>query len=287
MGYIYKITNSKTNKCYIGITTKEDPNDRWINHKHAIKGGRGCPLLRNAFNKYGEEAFKFEVLLICFDEDLYIYEKQYIKKYNSLTPNGYNAHEGGEFGGNFKGKRHSQETKEKIRLKSIERSKDEGLRERARRVVTEFNRTHNIGELIRNSEKWQKAKAEGRTGTGGEHNIERRKKISESLKEYYKNIESVNKGPKNKEKHSEILTKVNGKKVLQYSTNNELMASFDSIILASKSSGIGRRSIQANAAGRSKTSGGFIWKYADKELKDSKTLLDVEKFTLKEESSRG
>lgn len=260
MGYIYKITNTITKHCYIGITTKHDPNNRWTSHKHAIKGGRGCPLLRNAFTKYGETAFKFEVLIICFNEDLYMYEKEYIKKYNSLTPGGYNAHEGGEFGGNFEGKQHSEETKEKIRLKSIERSKSEELRERARRVVTEFNQTHNIGELMRNSEKWQKAKAEGRVGAGGEHNEKRRRKISESVKKYFQN----NGSNINKEKHSEVITKAIGKKVLQYSLENVLLETFDSIILASKTTGVGRRSIQANMAGRSKTSGGFIWKYAEK-----------------------
>jgi group I intron endonuclease len=68
----------------------------------------------NAFNKYGEESFRFDVLIICFDEDLYDYEKEYILKYNSFSPNGYNADEGGEFGGNFKGRKHTEESKNKI-----------------------------------------------------------------------------------------------------------------------------------------------------------------------------
>ncbi len=33
MGYIYKITNTKNNKCYIGVTTKKDVNERWSAHK--------------------------------------------------------------------------------------------------------------------------------------------------------------------------------------------------------------------------------------------------------------
>lgn len=80
MGYIYKITNTTNNKCYIGVTTKNNPNERWRGHKDSIKSGRGCPLLRGAFNKYGEDAFKFEVIIICFDEDVYNYEKEYILK---------------------------------------------------------------------------------------------------------------------------------------------------------------------------------------------------------------
>ena len=62
MGFIYKITNILSGKCYIGVTTKKDVNERWSAHKSSIKCGNGCPLLMKAFNKYGEESFKFEVL---------------------------------------------------------------------------------------------------------------------------------------------------------------------------------------------------------------------------------
>ena len=64
------------------------------------------------------------------------------------------------------------------------------------------------------------------------------------------------------------MTKVNGRKVIQYSNDGVYIASFDSIAIASKTIGIERRSIQANTSGRSKSSGGFIWKYAEKELKE-------------------
>jgi hypothetical protein len=34
---------------------------------------------------------------------------------------------------------------------------------------------------------------------------------------------------------------------------------------------IGRKSIQSNMIGRSKSAGGYVWKYADKDLKDLST----------------
>jgi group I intron endonuclease len=262
MGYIYKITNTKNKKCYIGVTTKNNPNERWYGHKNAIKNGRGCPLLRNAFTKHGEDSFKFEVLIICFDTDLYIYEKEYIKKYNSMTPNGYNAHEGGEFGGNFLGKKHTEEVKEKMRLKLIEYNKSEEVREKARQRLINFNKTHNIGELQRKSEKWQKALREGRIGGGQSDEV--KNKIRESVKRYFEN----NGSSINKEKHSQIMTKINGRKVNQYNKDKVFIASYDSIVLASNASGIGRHSIQSNTSGRTKSAGGYIWEYADKELKD-------------------
>jgi len=111
MGYIYKITNSVNKKCYIGITTQSNPNKRWSNHKSHNRKGNGCPFLMKAFKKYGEDAFNFEVLIICFDEDVFRFESEYIKKYNSLSPNGYNVATGGKTNQSFLGKTHSEETK--------------------------------------------------------------------------------------------------------------------------------------------------------------------------------
>ncbi len=80
MGFIYKISNDINDKVYIGETIRHEPLLRWNAHKAAIKSGKGCPLLQKAVNKYGIEHFKFEVLIICFDDDVYKYEKEYIKK---------------------------------------------------------------------------------------------------------------------------------------------------------------------------------------------------------------
>lgn len=231
MGYIYKITNIKNDKCYIGVTTKNDVNERQTRHKSSIKCGNGCPLLMKAFNKYGESSFKFEVIVICFDEDVFKFEDEYIQKYNSASPNGYNVAQGGKIGMSFLGKKHSEETKKKIGEKSKEYCNRPEVKERARNVAIEFNRTHNIGELQRKSEKWKKAVEDGKIGNRGEErDDETKNKISEGLKKYFENNGSAI----NKEKHSQIMTKVNGRKVIQYSIDGVYIASFDSIVLASK-----------------------------------------------------
>lgn len=110
MGFIYKITNTITNKCYIGETKKSNPELRWNEHKRKIEKGIGCPALQDAVKKYGIDNFKFTVLIICFDEDRFKFEKEYIKKYNSLSPNGYNL----TAGGGFYNKKHTNETIKKI-----------------------------------------------------------------------------------------------------------------------------------------------------------------------------
>jgi group I intron endonuclease len=113
MGYIYKITNIISKKYYIGETKKNNPQLRWNEHKRKIEQGIGCPALQDSVKKYGIENFTFEILIICFDEDRYKLEMEYIKKYNSISPNGYNLTKGGE-GGGFHGKKHSQKTIDKI-----------------------------------------------------------------------------------------------------------------------------------------------------------------------------
>ena len=90
MGFIYKITNTVSKKCYIGETMQSNPEERWKGHQTAILRGAGCPALGDAIRKYGVQQFTFEVLIICFDEDRFVYEREYIKKYNTIAPNGYN-----------------------------------------------------------------------------------------------------------------------------------------------------------------------------------------------------
>jgi len=261
MGYIYKITNTVNKKCYIGVTTQANPNDRWSHHKSSIRANIGCPFLQTAFKKHGEDAFKFEVLIICFDEDVFKFENEYIVKYNSMIPNGYNAAEGGKIGMSFLGKKHTEETKKIIGEKSKAYNVKPEVRERVRQNAIQFNATHNIGELMRQSEKWQKALAEGRIGGHAKINYKindkTKKKISESLKEYYKN------NTVNLIKQISAIKKANSKKVIQYSKDKKVIQNFDSMTLAAEKTGVGRRNINACVSGRTKTAGGFIWKYEE------------------------
>ena len=251
MGYIYKITNTVNKKCYIGVTTRTDAEYRWVQHESTIRNGNGCPFLMKAFKKYGEEAFKFEVLIICFDEDVFRFENDYIIKYNTMSPNGYNVAVGGQIGMSFLGRKHSDETKKIISEKSKAYNANPEVRERSRQVAIEFNKTHDIGELQKKSKKWLKALAEGRIG-GHAKTEEEKKKISEGLKKYYKN-----------NKHIKITTNIGGRKILQYTHDNKLIKSFNSIKTAMTETTISSSNISNVLSGRSKTAGGFIWKYAE------------------------
>ena len=113
MGSIYVIRNSRNGKCYVGQTTGDAVRDRLYYHIN----GRGSRLMKNAVEKYGRDAFTFEVIhdgvLDCQLDDL---EIEAIKKYNSVAPNGYNLTSGG-----FSKKKLSDETKQKISQTKIEK----------------------------------------------------------------------------------------------------------------------------------------------------------------------
>jgi group I intron endonuclease len=251
MGYIYKITNIHNKKAYIGQSQQLDINSRWGGHIRSINTEYGCPLLKSAFKKYGIDNFRFDIIIICFDSDRFKYEKEYIKKYNTLAPYGYNLTEGGEPGGNFKGKVHRDDVKRTIVEKTTECVKNPNNISKIREGVKKG---------LAKSEKWRKAKEEGRVGTH-EYNRqpksdEVKEKLSKSLKEFYE----INKNStllKNRKK------RIVGRNISQYTNKNIFINTFISIADAARQTGLTRRNIQANLSGRNKTAGGFIWKYND------------------------
>lgn len=74
---IYKITNVFNGKFYIGSAANF--NHRWRIHKRQLnENTHHSKKLQNAWNKYGEENFKFEILITCEKEELIAFEQLYI-----------------------------------------------------------------------------------------------------------------------------------------------------------------------------------------------------------------
>jgi len=222
MGFIYKITNIITKKCYIGETKKSNPNLRWTEHKRKIEQGIGCPALQCSVKKYGIENFKFEVLIICFDEDRYKFEIEYIKKYNSIAPNGYNLTKGGE-GGGFYGKNHTPDSIKKI-----------------------FNTTKqmylNNPDLIKNISKRNKILMEDK---------KRREHLSKVIKDTDRCVKMRN----NKLSFKDCKVKVS-----QFTFEGQFIKTYDSLKQAEIETGCSRKTISKAINGKTKSSGGFIWK---------------------------
>jgi group I intron endonuclease len=268
MAVIYRIRNLISGKCYIGESKKADPFGRWNQHKRAIERGAGCPALRDAVRKYGIENFVFEILIFCFDEDRFHYEKEYIRKYNTQVPNGYNITAGGE-GGGFVGKTHTQESIAKIQEKMQKYYKDPEYIAKASARATEQMKHVNMSETMRNSIKFKNAIEEGRVGAAShkkkktkEELEEIYKKVSDSLKEYYKNNK---KQIVNIEKHRKSMAKAKGIPVGQYSKEGVLIASFQSISDAARTLNVHKYAIQRTLDNANYSSTGFLWKTLKRE----------------------
>ena len=269
MGYIYKITNTVTGKCYIGETIQHNYQRRWQKHLNSLKYKEGCPLLKSSMKKHGVENFKFEILIICFDQDLVRYEKEYIKKYNSQVPNGYNILSGGQIGNGMLGYKHTPETIEKIKKKvKAFREKNPNHFETYREKLRCSMEKVDLSSCVKNSVKFQKAMEKRRTdmknGTITMYmSEETKKKIKESLNKYYEN----NTNPScNIDKHREIMSKKCGKIVIQLSVNGEFINEYPSISEAARAINVNKHAIQNALTKPNRKSGGFIWKYKNNDI---------------------
>ena len=167
---IYKITNQINGKVYIGQTVRT-LSERFKEH------ARKKSYLGNAIKKYGKGSFTVEKIDQSFNvDDLNAKEIFWIKEYNSLMPSGYNLCFGGgnTMGYNHKesskimmatkkegmykkeenpfyGKKHTKETREKMR-KAWDKNRKEKLAEdsRIRNPINQAVRVRNVetGEIF-------------------------------------------------------------------------------------------------------------------------------------------
>jgi group I intron endonuclease len=236
MGYIYIVENKINGKKYIGQSLQQDINKRWKQHKTSKKTSIG-QVLFNAYQKHGIDNFKFKILCVCFDDDTNKYEIEYIKKYNTLYPNGYNLLIGGN------NKKHNEYTinilKQKLSGKNHPNYGKNFSTER--RINMSIARTKelnpNYGKKLSDE---QKNKI---SNTMLSFNKDKRELINDKIKETLK------------------LKIKNCKKVSQYDLNNNFIKEYNSISEASQILNISRSSIQRCCDGKYKTAKEFIWKY--------------------------
>lgn len=119
--FIYKITNKLNGKIYVGQTIRSVER-RFYFH---CKNKKSRSKLTNAIQKCGKENFSIEILEQCFSiEELDKKEIKWIKELNSIDL-GYNIQTGGYIRDSMRGKKHSEETKNKMRIAATGRKLDE------------------------------------------------------------------------------------------------------------------------------------------------------------------
>lgn len=86
---VYKITNTANGKMYVG--SSKDIYKRWNQHQNELNCGmHGNQYLQNAWNKYGSQSFKFEIIEECPIDNQFEREQFYLNTLNPFDNNGYN-----------------------------------------------------------------------------------------------------------------------------------------------------------------------------------------------------
>lgn len=131
---IYKITNTLNGKIYIGKHQTENINDNYF--------GSGVAL-NTAIKKYGKQSFTKEVLFVFDNEnDMNSKEREIVTEEFIARRDNYNKAVGGEGGSNFKGKKHTDETKLKLSKLSAGRKASIETRQK----ISEGNRRRVLSE---------------------------------------------------------------------------------------------------------------------------------------------
>ena len=178
MGSIYKITNTVNGKAYIGQTIHDAVTGR-IND-HLNRTANGSRLVKRAIEKYGKEAFTYEILHDgIIPEFLDTLEIEAIAKFNTIAPRGYNLERGGN-----NGKMLSSETRRKI----SEAHKGKTLSAETRRKISEAHKgktlsaetRRKISEATTGENHPMFGKPPTKGFLGKRHTPETRRKISEA-----------------------------------------------------------------------------------------------------------
>ena len=104
---VYRTTNLLNGKTYIGKHQTLDADDSYL--------GSGV-FIQRAIRKYGRANFRKDILFVlASEEEMNLKEAELVTEEFVSRDDTYNIGVGGQGGAHFKGKRHSDETKEKIR----------------------------------------------------------------------------------------------------------------------------------------------------------------------------
>lgn len=225
MGWIYLIRNKVNGKCYVGQTRQKKVESRWAYHKNPHVYNDG--YFANAVRAHGWDSFETSVICEIPNEGLNDREILEIRERNTIAPNGYNLDGGGGVN-----KIVHDYTREKMKQSQLGRKHPEEVKSKIGSAqIGELN--HMYGKVITE---------------------EHRNKLRESVR-------------KSGYDHSKIAEKDKPNKtaVDQYTVEGELVKTHESITKAAEVMGITRSAISRCCRGKSKTSGGFIWKYKDLE----------------------
>ena len=177
---VYKITNIITNEYYIGVHKTDNPKDDYF--------GSGIHIKRQV-KKYGKQNFLKDILYIFDNKDDAFNKEKELLSIHLNEKLCINIAKGGEGGSLFEGKHHTEDTKQKNRLSAL------GKKCIHNEFETKYIKPEELDFYLNNGWKIGKHKKDCNFGRKawnaglkiGNFTEEHKKRISESLKKYYKN----------------------------------------------------------------------------------------------------
>lgn len=263
---IYKITNIGNGKLYIGSSNNLQKRKR--EHFWALRYNKhNNPYMQNAYNKYGEKSFTFEIIeAVNNSKELLEKEQSYIDLFNVCDREiGYNINEYSSGGGlkgeknpNY-GKKMSEEQKEKIRKALMGHFVSEETKKKMKlnkKNIIKGEKHYLFGKTL--SEERRKQQSEKlKSRYVGEKNPFYNKKHSDTTKQ----IMSI----KKKGKKGELCP--NSIKIVQLTKKFVLVSEHSSMQEAQRNTKVYASNIQKCCIGKLKSSGGFKWMYYEDYLK--------------------
>lgn len=254
MKYIYSFTNLQNNKKYIGSTMVEPKiryNQHLYNSRHENTHQYNYPLYQ-AFRKYGIENFQFDILesIECNEETLRVLERDYILKYNTLSPNGYNQTL------NTEHPLQDSNSYQKMSLTKREQAKEVAEIDKNYNVLCTWRSIIDCAEQTGLDEKKIAAVCRGERKTTEERIFCWISNGELVLSEYKRDPYKGAIGTTQIQSSSRKVAKIN----LQ---SNQIIATYDTIALAARENQIDASGISKVCRGLRKQTGGFGWKYID------------------------
>lgn len=226
---IYKITNTKNGKCYVGQSI--DIKRRFWDHR--CISHETNRHLRHAMQKYGKDVFSYEVLEECDPAKLDEREQFWIEK---IKPE-YNVMSGGQ----GRGKRHSDDTRSKLIKAGKESWEKKSEKEKASVIKNNLKgpkRGHSV------SEKTRKILREKNTGK------------KQSIETIRKRVETRAQNKQN----GYVVNHYWGRKMV---VCIETGVTFESVKQASEWLGVHPSNVTKVLNGGQKTTNGFHFKYSE------------------------
>lgn len=211
--FVYLITNSITNKQYVGIT-KRKFQQRIKQHKNYYKNEKLTSYLYNSMRKHGLDNFSFKILEEIKEKNLELLKEReiyWIKELNTKAPNGYNMSAGGD---GMAERIVTEETRKKLSKTHLKRFSDPKEREKIS-IATKRAMTDEVRNKI--SKAASKRIGKKNSFFGKIHSEETKKKMRKPKT----NTEKMGKYKRTKQ-HRDNISKINSIRLLSDNPmNNE------------------------------------------------------------------